>query len=129
MQLTGKDGSTYYANTFTGDEKDELSEDEEALLLPAVDPYNNKLLMPFKVQGCCVVRSHTHTLVVSCLMPACMFEMILGNTHAYTHTQLQLLHCAVSFTIAAKHQLFSRSTLCAPLPEPPVAVHALAATA
>jgi len=49
VQLTGNDGSIYYANTFTGDEKDELSEDEAALLLPAVDPYNNKLLMPFKV--------------------------------------------------------------------------------
>jgi hypothetical protein len=36
-------------HTITDDNKDALTDEERAQLLPALDPYNNELVMPLKV--------------------------------------------------------------------------------
>lgn len=41
--------SSFFMHTITDEQKDTLTEEERKHLLPAVDPYNNKLIMPLKV--------------------------------------------------------------------------------
>lgn len=42
-------GRTFYYNTATEEQKDELTQEERNLLAPTVDPYNNELIQPLKV--------------------------------------------------------------------------------
>lgn len=50
MELFDKDGQRFFMHTITDEEKAELSEEDKAHLLPSLDPYDNKLVMPLKVR-------------------------------------------------------------------------------
>lgn len=50
MELFDGKGEPYYMHTITDEQKDALTEEEKAFLLPAVDAYDNKLIMPLKVR-------------------------------------------------------------------------------
>lgn len=53
-EIYNQDGSSFFMHTITDEQKDTLTEEEKQHLLPAVDPYNNDLVMPLKVgfEGC-----------------------------------------------------------------------------
>jgi hypothetical protein len=65
VELFDKDGQPFFMHTITDEQKDALSEAEKAQLLPALDPYDNKLVMPLKVCVCgCGVLGGGKTLAV-----------------------------------------------------------------